>query len=53
MKDKRVMSWFGRAIWKNEWCYMVAKGDGTDKRFETIEEAMKYCEEHPRANKKY
>lgn len=52
MKDKKVMSWYGRAIWMNEYGFMVAKGNGTDEHFETIEEAMKYCEEHPRGKRK-
>jgi hypothetical protein len=46
--DKKVMSWYGKQIWKNEYGYMVAKGDGTDEYFGTIEQAMKYCEDHPR-----
>ena len=45
MKDKRVMSYFGHVIWRNENGYMIAKGDGTDYIFETIEEAMKKIEE--------
>ena len=44
MKDKRVMSYMGRVIWMNENCFMVAKGDGTDEYFETIEQAMDYIE---------
>lgn len=44
MKDKRIMSYFHRVIWKNECVYMVAKGDGTDEYFETIDEAMEWIE---------
>lgn len=44
MKDKRLMSYLGRVIWMNECGFMVAKGDGTDEYFETIEEAMDYIE---------
>lgn len=41
MKDKRVMSYRGHVIWKNEYSYAVAlKRDGTDDYFETIEAAM-------------
>ena len=43
---KRVMSYFKKQIYKNEYgYYMVAKGDGTDEIFETVEEAMRYIEE--------
>jgi len=45
MKDKRCMSYFGHVIYANEYGYMVASGDGTDKYFETIYEAMEYIEE--------
>lgn len=48
MKDKKVASWYGRAIWKNDYCFMVAAGDGTDHYFSTIEEAMEWCEKNPR-----
>lgn len=51
--DKREMSYFGRVIWSNaHGGYAVAKGDGTDEHFETIEQAMIYCEEHPRGKYK-
>ena len=46
MKAKRLFSHFGHVIWKNkEGYFTVAKGDGTDEIFETIEQAMKYIEE--------
>ena len=41
---KRVMSYLGKVIWMNEYGFMVAKGDGTDVYFETIEDAMDYIE---------
>lgn len=43
-KDKRIMSYLGRVIWSNGIVFMVAKGDGTDEFFETIEEAMEWIE---------
>lgn len=45
MKSRRIMNYLGRVIWMNELGFMVAKGDGTDEYFKTIEEAMKYIEE--------
>lgn len=45
MKDKRVMNYLGRVIWMSEYGFMVAKGDGTDEYFSTIEEAMNYIED--------
>ena len=46
MKSKRLMSYFGHVIWRNgNGYYTVAKGDGTDEVFETIEDAMAYIEE--------
>ena len=44
MKDKRVMSYFGRVIWQNEGSFMVARGDGTDEHFEDIYQAMAWIE---------
>ena len=44
MKNKRIMSYLHRVIWRNEYVYMVAKGDGTDEHFETIYEAMEWIE---------
>lgn len=44
MKNKRVMSYLGRVIYMNEYGFMVAKGDGTDEYFVSIEEAMNYIE---------
>ena len=42
---KRVMSYFGHVIWKDELgYYSVANGDGTDTYFDDIYEAMKYIE---------
>ena len=49
-RDKRIMNYMGRVIWYNADydVFMVAKGDGTDERFPTIEKAMGYIEEHPK-----
>lgn len=44
MKDKRVMSYFGKVIWQNDFGFMVADGHGTDLFFTTIEDAMAYIE---------
>ena len=52
MSDKRIMSHYGHAIWYGDGVFMVAKGDGTDKYFSTLEDAMRYCEERPRGKKK-
>ena len=44
---KRVMSYMGHVIWKEDDVFAVAlKRDGTDDYFETIEGAMKAIEEH-------
>lgn len=48
MKGKRVMSYMGSVIWYYDGSFMVAKGDGTDKYFGTIEDAMKWIEERRR-----
>ena len=45
MKDRRVMSYFGKVIWTDGNYFMVAKGDGTDEIFETIEDAMRWIEQ--------
>ncbi len=45
MKDQRIMNYLGRVIWMSEYGFMVAKGDGTDEYFATIEEAMNYIED--------
>ena len=37
---KKVMSYFGKVIWTDGECFMVAKGDRTDEYFATIYEAM-------------
>ena len=52
MKDKRVMSYLGRVIWMNGGVFKVAKGDGTDEYFESIEEAMDWIEKKREANKR-
>lgn len=38
------MSYLGKVIWFNDYGFMVAKGNGTDEYFETIEDAMIYIE---------
>lgn len=50
-RDRRVMNYFGRVIWVNEFGYMVARKDGTDEYFATIQQAMKYCEENPKSRR--
>lgn len=45
MKDVRIMSHYGRVIWYNDGAFMVAKGDGTDKYFGSLEAAMKWIED--------
>lgn len=45
MRDKRIMNYLGRVIWMSEYGFMLAKGDGTDEYFSTIEEAMIYIED--------
>ena len=57
-RDRKFMSVAGRAIWytrtnDGEVLYMVAKGDGTDEYFTDWREAMKYCYDHPRKNRKH
>lgn len=44
MKGKRIMSYMGKVIWYCDGSFMVAKGDGTDEYFSTIEDAMKWIE---------
>lgn len=49
-KPKRLLSWYGHAIWYDGTdlgTYSVAAGDGTDKKFEDIYAAMEYCEKNP------
>ena len=38
------MSYLGRVIWYCNGAFMVAKGDGTDEYFGSIEDAMKWIE---------
>ena len=53
MKDKRVMSYCGHVIWKNDYGYMVAlKKDGTDEHYETVYEAMEAIKEFEKMNRK-
>lgn len=42
MKDKRIMSYMGHVIWKNEYSFMVALDrNGTDRHYLSLEDAMK------------
>lgn len=43
-KGKRIMNYLGHVIWMYEQTFMVARGDGTDEYFTTIEEAMEWIE---------